>query len=97
MDTLVEINHGPSKRPEQHASERITIEPGKCGGRPCVRGLRIRVTDVLGMLAAGMSTAEILADFPDLEPLDITACLSFAATLTEQRLISVAHVGISGG
>jgi len=47
--------------------DRITLEPGKCGGRPCIRGMRIRVVDVLGMLAAGMSEAEILADFPYLE------------------------------
>ena len=46
--------------------ERITVEPGKCGGRPCIRGLRIRVTDVLGMLAEGVSHEEILRDFPTL-------------------------------
>jgi uncharacterized protein (DUF433 family) len=83
-----------TKRPEDHARERITIEPGKCGGRPCIRGMRIRVTDVLGMLAAGMSRAEILADFPYLEADDITACLSYAASLTEQRMVSVAHAQI---
>jgi uncharacterized protein (DUF433 family) len=59
--------------------DRITIEAGKRGGKPCVRGLRITVYDVLGWLAAGMSEAEILADFPELDTEDIRACLSFAA------------------
>ena len=54
---------------------RITIEPGKCGGRPCLRGLRIRVKDVLDLLAAGATREEILGDFPYLEPGDIDAAL----------------------
>jgi uncharacterized protein (DUF433 family) len=58
---------------------RITIEPGKRGGKPCIRGLRITVYDVLEYLASGMSEAEILADFPDLTHDDILACLAFAA------------------
>ena len=58
---------------------RITIEPGKRGGKPCVRGLRITVYDVLEYLASGMSEAEILRDFPDLTQDDIRACLAFAA------------------
>ncbi len=66
----------------------ITIEPGKRGGRPCVRGLRITVYDVLEYLASGMSEAEILADFPDLTSDDIRACLAFAAD-RERRLLSV--------
>lgn len=57
----------------------ITIEPGKRGGRPCVRGLRITVYEVLDMLASGMSHAEILKDFPDLTEQDILACLAYAA------------------
>lgn len=59
--------------------KRITQTPGVCGGRPCVRGMRIRVSDVLEMLAEGVTEAEILADFPDLERDDIRACLVFAA------------------
>ena len=59
--------------------ERITVEPGKCGGRPCIRGLRIRVTDVLGMLAEGVSQDKILRDFPYLEADDIKAALAYAA------------------
>lgn len=58
---------------------RITIEPGKRGGRPCIRGLRITVYDVLSMLADNMSEAEILEDFPELEAEDIRACLAYAA------------------
>ncbi len=62
---------------------RITQTPGLCGGRPCIRGMRIRVCDVLEMLAENVTAAEILADFPDLEMEDIQACLIFAARRTE--------------
>ncbi len=65
-------------------TERITLEPGKRGGKPCVRSLRITVYDVLGWLAAGMSEAEILADYPELELADIRACLAFAAEREHQ-------------
>jgi uncharacterized protein (DUF433 family) len=58
---------------------RITINPAQCGGRPCVRGMRIRVSDVLDLLASGLSEAQVLAELPDLEPLDIRACLIFAS------------------
>ena len=66
----------------------ITIEPGKRGGKPCIRGLRVTVYDVLEYLASGMSEDEILADFPELELSDIRACLSFAAD-RERRLVSL--------
>ena len=66
----------------------ITIEPGKRGGKPCIRGMRITVYDVLEYLASGMSEDEVLADFPDLERDDIRACLAFAAD-RERRLISL--------
>ena len=59
--------------------DRITIEPGKCGGKPCIRGMRIRVSDILELLGEGVSTEEVLADFPDLEREDVLACLQFAA------------------
>jgi uncharacterized protein (DUF433 family) len=59
--------------------DRITSNAAVCCGRPCIRGMRIRVSDVLEMLATGVGQAEILADFPDLEPDDIRACLLFAA------------------
>jgi uncharacterized protein (DUF433 family) len=66
----------------------ITIEPGKCGGKPCVRGMRITVYDVLDYLASGMSTEEILADFPYLTREDIQACLAFAAD-REKHMLSI--------
>ncbi len=66
----------------------ITIEPGKRGGKPCIRGLRMTVSDVLGYLASGMSEDEILADFPYLTRDDIRACLAFAAD--RERRIGVA-------
>ncbi len=65
---------------------RITLEPGKRGGRPCVRNCRITVYDVLGWLASGMSESEILADYPELELEDIRACLVFAAQREQQTL-----------
>lgn len=67
----------------------ITIEPGKRGGKPCIRGLRITVYDVLDWLAAGMSEDEILHDFPDLRREDIRAVLAFAAD-RERRLVGAA-------
>jgi uncharacterized protein (DUF433 family) len=66
----------------------VTIEPGKRGGKPCIRGLRITVYDVLEYLASGRSEAEILQDFPDLTADDIRACLAFAAD-RERRLFMV--------
>ena len=66
----------------------ITIEPGKRGGRPTVRGMRISVGDVLGWLAAGMSHEEILGDYPELREEDIRACLAYAAD-RERRLVTV--------
>jgi uncharacterized protein (DUF433 family) len=60
-------------------AERITFDPEQCGGRPCIRHYRIRVKDVLEMLAAGVSEKEILEDYSFLEPEDIRACLEFAA------------------
>jgi len=59
--------------------ERITVDPAQCGGRPCIRGMRIRVVDVLQMLAAGANQEQILHDYPDLELEDIRACLKYAA------------------
>ncbi len=66
----------------------ITLEPGKRGGKPCIRGLRVTVYDVLEYLASGMSEAEILADFPELTREDIRACLAFAAD-RERKLVSI--------
>lgn len=69
--------------------ERITLEPGKRGGRPCIRGLRIAVYDVLDWLATGQTADEILADFPELEAADIQACLAYAAD--RERQVQVVH------
>jgi uncharacterized protein (DUF433 family) len=69
-------------------SHLITIEPGKRSGKPCIRGLRITVTDALEYLAAGMSVEQIIDDFPDLTAEDIRACLAFAAD-RERRLCVV--------
>ena len=68
--------------------DRITLEPEKRGGKPCIRGLRVTVYDVLEYLASGMTEAEILVDFPDLEREDIRAVLAFAAE-RERRLVSI--------
>jgi uncharacterized protein (DUF433 family) len=68
--------------------DRITIDPGKRGGKPCIRGLRITVYDVFEYLASGMSEDEILKDFPDLARDDIRACLEFAAD-RERGLLSI--------
>ena len=68
-------------------SNIITVEPGKRSGKPCIRGMRITVSDVLGYLASGMSVAEILDDFPELTEEDIRACLAFAAE-REKRLVT---------
>lgn len=59
--------------------DRITVNPSQCGGRPCIRGMRIRVSDVLGFLGAGVGVDEILGDYPDLEREDIEAALVWAA------------------
>lgn len=64
----------------------ITVEPGKCGGKPCIRGMRITVYDVLSYLASGMTYEEILEDFPYLTQEDILACLSYAADRERQML-----------
>ena len=69
--------------------DRITIEPGKRGGKPCIRGMRMTVYDVLDYLASGMTPGEILADFPYLATEDIQACLAYAAA-RERRQIAVA-------
>lgn len=71
-----------------HYSEIITIEPGKRGGKPCIRGLRITVYDVLGYLASGMSHEDILRDFPFLTEEDIRACLAYAADRERKAEIS---------
>jgi uncharacterized protein (DUF433 family) len=67
--------------------DRITVEPDKCGGRPCIRGLRIRVSDILAMLAEGVSQDEVLRDFTYLEADDIKAALAYAARQADHAVL----------
>ena len=70
--------------------QRITIDPEQCGGRPCIRGMRIRVADVLELLAGGMTAEEVLADYPYLEADDIRACLAYAAREVDHPVLTEA-------
>lgn len=70
-------------------TERITVDPEKCGGRPCIRGMRIRVTDVIDLLAHGLTPAQVLEELPDLEPEDIRACLQFASQRLDHPVVAV--------
>jgi uncharacterized protein (DUF433 family) len=70
--------------------DRITFDPKQCGGRPCIRGMRIRVVDVLELLAAGVSESEILQDYPDLVVEDIRASLEFAAVQANHAILKAA-------
>ena len=67
--------------------DRITVDPEKCGGRPCIRGMRIRVSDVLDLLANGLSPEEILREMPDLELEDISASLRFASRRLDHPIL----------
>ena len=69
---------------------RITVDPDMCGGRPCIRGLRVRVKDVLEMLASGMTKEDILKDFPYLEADDISASLEYAAKQVDHPVLQTA-------
>jgi len=75
---------------ETNLLERITVQPDQCHGRPCIRGLRIRVSDVLGMLASGMKVTEILADYPYLERDDIMAALQYASRQADHPVLLAA-------
>ena len=63
----------------QHLTHRITLNPQQCGGRPCIRGMRIRVSDVLDLLASGLTSEQVLEELPDLEPDDVRASIYYAA------------------
>ena len=69
--------------------DRITVNPRQCGGRPCIRGMRIRVKDVVDLYAAGLSSEEILQEMPDLEELDLKAALAFAARRVDHPVVAV--------
>lgn len=68
--------------------ERITVDPEQCGGRPCIRGMRIRVIDVLDLLANGLSPEQVLEELPDLEAEDIRACLRFASSRLDHPVVA---------
>lgn len=76
--------------PHMNTMKRITFNPDQCGGRPCIRGMRIRVKDVLDLLAAKVPEAEILADYPDLEADDIRECLEYAAAQLDHPVLTLA-------
>ena len=69
-------------------AERITVGPEQCGGRPCIRGMRIRVIDVLDLLANGLTPEQVLEELPDLKPEDIIACLRFASRRLDHPVIA---------
>ena len=69
-------------------AERITVDPEQCGGRPCVRGMRIRVKDVLDLLASGLTRDEVLEELPGLEEADIAACLRFASQRLDHPVLT---------
>ncbi|CAN5712984.1 DUF433 domain-containing protein [soil metagenome] len=71
-----------------HLLERITSNPDQCGGRSCIRGMRIRVIDVLDLLAAGLTREEVLEELPDLEPEDITATLQYASRRLDHPILA---------
>jgi uncharacterized protein (DUF433 family) len=69
-------------------ADRITVNPDQCGGRPCIRGMRIRVSDVLDLLANGLSAADVVAELPDLERDDVAACLRFASRRLDHPVLA---------
>jgi uncharacterized protein (DUF433 family) len=86
-ETVLRRGHNDAKLVAMNYQDIISIEPGKRGGRPCIRHMRIAVADVLGWLASGQTHAQILEDFPELTDDDIRACLAYAAD-RERRLIT---------
>ncbi len=73
--------------------DRITVNPQQCGGRPCVRGMRIRVIDVLDLLATGLTPDRVVEELPDLEPANVTACLRFASRRLDHPILAVLAPG----
>jgi uncharacterized protein (DUF433 family) len=69
--------------------QRITVNPKQCGGRPCIRGMRIRVSDVLDLFAAGLTAKKILEELPDLEPDDVKACMLYARRRIDHPVLAV--------
>ena len=71
-----------------YLSDRITVDPEQCGGRPCVRGMRIRLTDVLDLFSAGLTPSQILEEMPDLEEADLKACLQYASKCIDHPVVA---------
>lgn len=71
-----------------YLTERITVDPEQCGGRPCIRGMRIRVKDVLDLFSAGLTASQILAEMPDLEAEDLKACLQYASKRIDHPVVA---------
>lgn len=71
-----------------YLNERVTVDPAQCGGRPCIRGMRIRVTDVLDLHSTGLSTRQILDELPDLEEADLKACLQYASKRLDHPVLA---------
>ena len=71
-----------------YLNERITVDAERCGGRPCIRGMRIRVTDVLDLFSAGLTAAQILEEMPDLEEKDLQACLRYASRCIDHPVVA---------
>ncbi len=71
-----------------YLNDRITTDPEQCGGRPCVRGMRIRVTDVLDLYSAGLNASQILEEMPDLEDADLKACLQYASKRIDHPVLA---------
>lgn len=69
-------------------ADRITVNPEQCGGRPCIRGLRVRVSDVLDLLASGLSPAKVVEELPDLELEDVAACLRYASSRLDHPVLA---------
>jgi len=72
----------------QELADRITSDPAQCGGRPCIRHMRVRVSDVLELLASGLTTEQVLQELPYLEPEDLQACLRYAAREIDHPILS---------
>ena len=90
LDDRASHQAGAASRDIEDLLGRIAMDPRICGGRPCIRGTRMRVSDIVGMMANGAAPAEIVADFPYLSEEDIAAALAYAARATDHRVIQAA-------
>jgi uncharacterized protein (DUF433 family) len=88
IQLLIHIGFSKMEENNMEWKERITVNSKQCGGRPCIRGMRIRVIDVLDLMAAGLSREEILEELPDLEPADIEAALRYASSKLDHPVIA---------